>query len=228
MQPRQLQWHHSAPHSAGFNVKNILKTHWWHRISCMSNKTRCNDKLFENEDCALTYRGEAGKMCPCHRLSVPLMRTVLRMLIWWSIHEALHKRVGPARIWMVREVWASPFILAASSRRGSLETLCLRHDAVSGRQSVYSSLKVTYDPSQPTVLFLLHNHWPVILMFYLYIHKSFPLSFLMHESNLFKKKNQLYPLTMWAKLISPSAMLYAPINPCSISVLTQKWPSPAS
>lgn len=151
----QPPWHRSAGHSAGFNIKNILKTRWRHHISYISNKSPLQKKLFRNKDCALTNRGEAGKMCPCHRFSVPLMRTVLRMLIRGSIHEALHKRVGPARVWMVREGWVSPFILAASSRRGSLETLRLRHDAVSGRQSVYSALKVTYEPSHLQCYFCL-------------------------------------------------------------------------
>lgn len=154
-------------------------------------------------------------MCPCHRRSVPLMRTVLRMLIRGSIHEALHKRVGPAGVWMVREGWVSPFILAASSRRGSLETLRLRHDAVSGRQSVYSALKVTYEPSHLLCYFCLTTtdlwYWCFTSTATRPSHCHIFLV-LMHESNYLKKIFHVHS----QYLLAPAAMLYAPINPCSI------------
>lgn len=43
-------------------------------------------------------------------------------------------------------------------QEGSLETFWMRHDAVSGRQSVYSALKVPYEPSQSAVLLVAPNY----------------------------------------------------------------------
>lgn len=64
----------------------------------------------------------------------------------------------PGSGWSGRGGGSLSVYIGSLFQEGSLETFWMRRDAVSGRQSVHSALKVPHEPSQSIVLLVAPNY----------------------------------------------------------------------